>query len=265
MRSYGRIIGIGVLVIAIIGLGVGLYYFLYERPAEGPPLPGQPAKEHITPPPEKQIPFITLPTLSQSDEWIRKRAKELSNYSKLAEWLKVNDSIRRITAAVDNIADGLSPRAHLGFLDPKKAFQAAKKGGNLIIDPQSYHRYDRVADTFASLDAAGAVRIFQELKPLFQEAYKELGYPNRDFQETLIRAIKELLDTPVVEGDIALKEGVISYYMVDEDLEGLNDAQKHLLRMGPQNTRKIQNKLRAMAVALGVPENQLPRVQMYGK
>ena len=32
MRSYGRIIGIGVLVIAIIGIGVGLYYFL--------PLPG---------------------------------------------------------------------------------------------------------------------------------------------------------------------------------------------------------------------------------
>ena len=160
MQSYGRMIGIGVLVIAIIGIGAGLYYFLHERPAQVPSLPGQPAKEHITPPPEKPIPFITLPGLNQSDEWIRKRAKELLNYPKLAEWLKVNDLIRRMTAAVDNIADGMSPRAHLGFLDPNKAFRVAKKGGNLIIDPQSYHRYDRVADTFASIDAAGAVRIF---------------------------------------------------------------------------------------------------------
>jgi hypothetical protein len=92
-----------------------------------------------------------------------------------------------------------------------------------------------------------------------------LGYPHQDFQDTLIRAIKELLGTPIVEGDIALKEGVISYYMVDEDLEGLSDAQKHLLRMGPQNTRKIQNKLREMAVALGVPESQLPNAQAFGK
>jgi len=35
--------------------------------------------------------------------------------------------------------------------------------------------------------------------------------------------------------------------------------------MGPQNTRKIQNKLREMAAALGVPENQLPQPQVYGK
>jgi len=265
MRSYGRIIRIGVLVIAIIAIGVGLYYFLHERPAEVPPLTGQPGEEHISLPPEKPIPFITLPALNQSDEWLRKRAKDLPNYSKLAEWLKVNDLIRRITAAVDNIADGMSPRAHLGFLDPKKAFRVAKKGENLIINPQSYHRYDRAADTFASLDAATVVRIFQELKPLFQEAYKELGYPRRDFQETLIRAIKELLETPMVEGNITVMEGVISYHMVEEDLEDLNEAQKHLLRMGPQNTRKIQNKLREMAVALGVPENQLPRVQVHGK
>jgi hypothetical protein len=265
MRSYGRIIWIGVLVIAIIGIGAGLYYFLQERPTEVPPSPGPPAKEHISPPAEKQIPFITLPNLNQSDEWFRKKAKELSNYAKLAEWLKVNDLIRRITAAVDNIADGMSPRAHLGFLDPKKAFRVAKKGEDLIIDPQSYHRYDRVADALASLDAAGVVRIFQELKPLFQEAYRELGYPHQDFQETLIRAINELLGTPIVERDIALKEGVISFYMMDEDVETLSDAQKHLLRMGPQNTRKIQNKLREIAVALGVPDNQLPKARVYAK
>lgn len=265
MRSYGRIIGIGVLVIAIIGIGVGLYYFLHKRPEETS-LSGQPAvKPGEKALPAKEIPFITLPALNQSDEWLRKKAKDLSNYPKLAEWLKVNDLIRRITAAVDNIADGVSPRAHLGFLAPQKAFRAVKKGEILIINPQSYHRYDRVGDAFASLDAAGVVQVFQDLKPLFQEAYRELGYPQQDFQETLIRAIKELLGTPIAEGDIALKEGVIAYYMVDEDLEGLSDAQKHLLRMGPQNTRKIQNKLREMALALGVPENQISKAQGYGK
>jgi len=45
----------------------------------------------------------------------------------------------------------------------------------------------------------------------------------------------------------------------------LDDAQKDLLRMGPQNIRKIQKKLREIAVALGVSENQLPRSKGYPK
>jgi len=53
--------------------------------------------------------------------------------------------------------------------------------------------------------------------------------------------------------------------MADEDLENLSDAQKHLLRMGPQNTRKIQNKLWEMAVALGVPKSQLPNPPGHAK
>jgi len=62
-----------------------------------------------------------------------------------------------------------------------------------------------------------------------------------------------------------VEQGVASYYMTDEDLEELSDAQQHLLRMGPQNTRKIQKKLREIAVELGVPENQLPKSNAYPK
>jgi len=43
----------------------------------------------------------------------------------------------------------------------------------------------------------------------------------------------------------------------------LNEVQKHMLRMGPQNTRKVQQKLREMALALGVPENTLPNPKAY--
>ena len=64
-----------------------------------------------------------------------------------------------------------------------------------------------------------------------------------------------------MKGDIAVVEGVTTYQMADENLEDLEDAQRDLLRMGPQNIRKVQNKLREMAMALGVPENQLPKPQ----
>jgi len=281
-KNVGRrkwILWIGVGVLACVAIGLGVYYYFFHirslkepvpvaKPAvkEAPPLP---PPQKVVPEVEKKVPPVTLPTLGQSDDGIREKAKALSSDPKMADWLKINNIIRRITAAVDSIADGHSPRANLKFLVPKKEFSVKKKGEKLYLNPQSYTRYNLLADVFQSLNAEGTVRVFKEFKPLFQDAYRELGYRDRDFQDTLIRAIKELLRAPVVEGDILLEddgEKVISYLavtMADEKLEDLSDAQKHLLRMGPKNTAKIQGKLREIAQALGAPENQLPKSRVY--
>ena len=42
----------------------------------------------------------------------------------------------------------------------------------------------------------------------------------------------------------------VSYTFADRELEGLSLAQKHLLRLGPDNARRVQDKLRALARAL---------------
>jgi len=268
MGGHRKLIGIGLAAVAIIVIGL-IYFVLYERRDKEQYLTNKADEKQVSTTsgektaPGKEGPFIILPALNDSDEWVRQKAKNLSTYAKLAEWLKINDLIRRITGAVDNIAEGKSPRRQLKFLVPKKPFAVIKKQEKIFLNPQSYRRYDVVADSLSSLDAGGVTRLFFELKPLFQEAYKEIGYPNQDFQNTLIRAIQELLGTPIVKGDIELEEGVASYYMANEDLEELSDAQQHLLRMGPQNTRKIQKKLREIAEALGVPEDQLPKPQEY--
>ena len=269
--------GIGVLACVAIGLAV-YFYFFHIRASKEPALVEKPAvKEALPLPPpqkivreaEKKIPPVPLPNLGQSDDRVREKAKALSSNPKLADWLKVTNIIRRVTATVDSVADGRSPRASLKFLAPQKEFSAQKKGEKFYINPQSYTRYNLAADVFQSLNAQGIVRVFKEFKPLFQDAYRELGYQDRDFQDTLVRAIKELLRAPVVESDVLLEENeekVVSNLaatMADEKLEDLSDAQKHLLRMGPKNTAKIQGKLREIALAMGVPENQLPKSREY--
>jgi hypothetical protein len=273
------VLWVGVVVLACVAIGLGFYYYFFHiRVAKPPaPVPKPVVKEAPPLPPpqkvvreeekeEKKIPPVVLPKLGQSDEGIREKARGLSLIPLPADWLKIDNIIRRITAAVDSIAEGQSPRASLKFLAPKKNFSVQQKGERYYINPQSYTRYNLMADVFDSLSVEGVVRVFKEFKPLFQEAYRELGYKDRDFQDTLIRAIKELLRAPVVKSDIPLEEKVISYSvatMADEKLEDLSDAQKHLLRMGPKNTAKIQGKLREIAQALGVPENQLPKPRVY--
>ncbi len=263
--SKGKWITLSVIVVLAIGLGI--YFFAGPKPVKELPPVGLEPKPEGKPetPPEvakPPLPEVRVP-LGESDDPIRKRALDLTAQPLWQQWLSNTNLIRRITAAVVNIAEGKTPRKHLGFLGTHVPFTASKKDEKLYLDPQSYRRYNLLADVFASLDAAKTVGLFKESNPLFQEAYRELGYPQGDFQVILIQAIRELLKVPVVEGEILMKEAVASYWMVDDPLEDLSDAQKHLLRMGPQNTRKIQKKLQEMALLLGVPENQLPKTKVY--
>jgi hypothetical protein len=268
MDETKKVIQTAASLLAILIAAVALYYFLiYKRPkrAPGPTETPPPAAVELEPVPAEGKLQPTLPAveLDKSDDLVRQLAKELSSHPKIDLWLKSKDLIRRFTAAVDNIANGLSPRPHVDFFAPEGEFKIIKRGDLYYADPDGYSRYDPVVDVFVSLDSKKSVNLLRGLRPLFQEAYRDLGYPNRDFEETLVRAIDELLRTPIVEGDILLEKAVVNYIMVDPALEGLSDAQKHLLRMGPENVGAVQTKLREMAAALGVPEARLPRPRIY--
>ncbi len=265
-----------VLIVLVIGAGV-LYWWYYMRApapapmveppkAQEPSQPPSPAEtklaEEKEPPPE---PAVKLPALDQSDDFVKQTMKGLSPHGKIADWMKFKNIIRVITATVDNIANGKSPRAHLGLLFYGQVFSVGERSGKVYLDPKSYERYDLLTDAFVSLNTGRTAQAYEKMKPLFQEAYRELGYPQKDFHSTLVRAIKRILDAPIVEGEVLLKEEGqgVNYLYVDDGLENMNEVQKHLLRMGPKNTRKIQQKLREIALALRVPESQLPQPPIY--
>ena len=121
-----------------------------------------------------------------------------------------------------------------------------------------------LAGVVDSLDARAAAKLVKDLEPLFQQSMSELGDEKREFRATLLKAIDELLRTPVVQGDIPLEEKVLSYHILpfgDEDLQLLSIAQKHLLRTGPKNTTVIQRKLRELALGLGASAQDLPKAR----
>jgi hypothetical protein len=52
-------------------------------------------------------------------------------------------------------------------------------------------------------------------------------------------------------GDIELEERTVATFAyADERFESLSDAQRHLLRMGPDNVRRVQEKLQELREAL---------------
>lgn len=208
------------------------------------------AVESVAEPPPVE-PVAPLPALDESDPLIRELAADVAARPELRAWLGTSDLLRRFVAAVANLADGESPRQQLLFLAPKEPFRVIQQDDRIVADPRSHARYGVFADVFASLDAAAAVAVYRSAQPLFEAAYADLGIPERSFEETLRAAIQELLKAPSLEGAVALRRIGNYYEYPDEEIEGLSPAQRHLLRMGPRNVQRIQEKLREIQRALG--------------
>jgi hypothetical protein len=267
MKLSKKSIITGIVIISSVVLVVVIYFaFIKGKPEE---MTIQESTVELSPrAPVEETPVEKIPEplqvdLAESDGVVRDRAQEISSHPEFAAWLESKNLITKFTAAVDNIAQGSIPRAHIDFFKPKGKFRTFMRGGRHYISPASYARYNLAANVLNSLDVADTVRLYRQLKPAIQEAFRELGYPEENFQNTLILAIHELLKVPVVEKNIPLESKVISFAIADSRLEGMSDAQKSLLRMGPENVRKIQAKLREFGLALGLAEDQLPQPRTY--
>ncbi len=255
---------VGAVALAAAVLVAAVFVYLYAwRPAPVPsPAPSAAVPRDPTPPlvsaapPERlPAPEVPLPPIAESDPFVRGLVSGISANPQLSRWLVTDELIRRFAAVVANISLGESPSAHLDFLAPDERFAVGETEAGLYVAPQSYSRYDLQADVFASLDERGTVQLYRTVHPLIVEAYRDLGYDD-DFDGALALAVERLLEVPVVRGRVPVSRGVVTYEWSDPELEGLDAAQRHFLRMGPRNVRMVQTKLRELALALGIPVPQ---------
>lgn len=252
-----------IAILALLAAGVAIWYFSSGRTVE--PLP----VGEIAPPTTAPVATTRLmplcaaaeradvPPLNASDPLVQKLGRSVSRHPRIAAWLATDDVIRSVAVAVDNIANGTSPAPRFRGFEPSGEFRATEKGSALLIDARSFERYNPIADAFDSIDPLAAARLCATLKPRLVEAYAELGRPE-SFDVALERAILVLLRAPAVgTGTRLVPEGGV-YAFEDEALESLSGAQKQIARMGPRNVRIIQNKLRQIAIAIGIPAERLP-------
>jgi len=247
---------------AIVVLGIAGYFgFVWQpRPAGDTSTPATAAPRSDTDASRSlggSPDAVVVPPLDESDPVVRTLVRALSHSPGVTAWLATAGLIRNFTVVVTNIADGGTPAKQLSVLRPSAAFRVADRAGVTVVDPRSYDRYTFAADAIESIDPARAATLYATLKPRIEEANRELG-SNQSFDRTLERAIVALLQTPAVEGSSRLRPKGIGYAFEDEALEHLTAAQKQLLRMGPRNLRIVKDRLRDIALALGIPTQKLP-------
>jgi hypothetical protein len=121
----------------------------------------------------------------------------------------------------------------------------------LTITPESFRRYDRFAALVESLDARAVVEAYRTIQPRLDEAYRALGRSEGGVDTALDIALQALIATPVPVAPVAVVPGKgATYAFRDPALERLSPPQKQLLRMGPDNMRVIQARLREIRAEL---------------
>jgi hypothetical protein len=242
------------VVLALALLGAYLYLRTASRsPASTAARTDRPQPSRGAEPAEE----VALPPLDDSDAFVRQLVDRVSSHPVVAAWLTTEGLIQNFAVVTSRIANGESPTNELRAVGPVPRFRPRTMGDDLFLDPASYQRYNRYAEAVSALDARGTARLYTTLKPRINEAYRRMGGTS-DFDPVLERAIAEMLRVPAVEGLIELAPTGIVYGFADPKLEGLSPSQKHLLRMGPQNVRAIQAKLREIADYLAIPAARLP-------
>ena len=254
---------LGALLVAVLVAGaIGAWYVWMRRPSPppAPPVAEAPAAPAVAPQPNLGTAAVRhpveaiepapqgttkpLPTLADSDATLHDALSPLLSGNAFESLFYPDRVVRRIVATVDNL-----PRQTLS-VDVRPVKPAP--GTLAVIGPDGARqigldnapRYAPYVRALTSVDSRQLVATYVHLYPLFQQAYRELGYPNGYFNDRLVDVIDNALAAPSIDGAVTLAQPKVLYEYADPTLESLSSGQKVMVRMGPENEAKVKAKLR---------------------
>lgn len=157
--------------------------------------------------------------------------------------------IQRMVVFVNSLDGGPVPPRVWPFKHVTGPHQVEGSNGSFTSSARNADRYAPYLAALRAVDSQRLVNLYFRYYPLFQQAYAEIGYPGRYFNDRLIDIIDHLLAAPDVEAPALVRPKVL-YQYADPDLEQRSSGQKILMRMGPRNAAQVRDKLREVRALL---------------
>lgn len=226
-----------------------------QAPQSAPPAASPAASPKIEHPIERvqaEPGPATPATLESSDLAMREALASLFE-GKLPAFVQPMNLIRNVVATIDNLPRSkAAPR--LWPVQPTPGTLATiNAGDSFVIAADNSTRYAPVVALVHAIDSKQLVAVYVRFYPLFQQAYRDLGYPDGYFNDRLVAVIDHLLATPSIRQPIALVQPKILYQYADPELEALSAGQKAMLRIGPENAAVVKAKLREIRYRVAGP------------
>jgi hypothetical protein len=248
-RKFAWLAG-AVVAVAIAGGG---WYWYSKRAHVAAPVaavrPPPPPAASTEPSISNPIPATSgapaaLPALNDSDPVVHDSLAGVLGKGPVEQFLVPQNIVRHIVVTVDNL-----PRRKVNpELRPVKATPGAAatatQGELTTLGAANFERYAPLVRAVKGADVKGLAVVYERLYPLFQQAYEDLGYPGKYFNDRLVATIDDMLQAPEVRAPIPVVQPKVMFEYADPGLESRSAGQKLLIRMGPENARIIKAKLR---------------------
>lgn len=259
------LIGAGIAV--VIAGGAGTWWYLHRAPkpvpeeavaameAPAPPPAATPpaAIEHPLAPAADAATAPPLPAVADSDPALVTALQGLIGAPAVQTWLVPDQIARRFVATVDNLPRNapLEKRRPLqaptdSFIVDRTTVDQSTGNERITLSPRNAMRYDAAVALFQKADVKQMAELYRHYYPLLQQAYEDLGYPERYFNDRVIAAIDDMLRAPEIEKPIVLTQPKVLYQYEEAALEQLSSGQKLMMRMGLAHERNVKAKLREL-------------------
>jgi hypothetical protein len=276
-RSAATRWGVVIAGVLLIAIGGTAYYLWQRQPAREAPAAVEPAPAAQPPAAASTEPRIEhpveassqpaqpLPALGESDAAAREALDTLLSASVFDALFRPQDLIRNIVATVDNLPRRNVSLRLMPFKPVPGTFRVSGAEGATVIGIDNAARYAPYVRAMDAIDSTKLVALYVRFYPLFQQAYADLGYPTRYFNDRVFEVIDHLLATPDAPRSLALVQPKVLYDYADPALADLSAGQKILLRMGPENEARVKAKLRELKGALSRGNSTAAGTSVGGK
>jgi hypothetical protein len=207
---------------------------------------GQPPAPVAPVAPERVMPL----TPEEADALLRQKLADAGARPVLKKLLPDYQPVEVSAALIDGLGRGVILRKFVPAVSHSEKFSVVTQDDGIYMNPTGFLRYDGYADAIAALDIDVLVNAFHLLRPAYEQAYGYLGLDPGDFDNAVIRVLDLVLATPEIGEPIALVPKSVVYLYADPGLESLPAVQKQLLRMGPDNIRRIKQQAQALRAGL---------------
>lgn len=230
------------VVLIILLAGFAAYYYSSQTP----PVKSEPVKVQapLAPPAPKPIvrqiieappAAAPLPKLAESDSYVIDALAVLINNKSLMRFFNTQQIIHKVVATVDNLPRRRVPRSVMPVRPVAGKFITSGEDDSLIISRKNAARYRPYLKIIQSVESKKVVELYVRLYPLFQQAYEDLGYPKKYFNDRLLVVLGNLLATPNIKVPVRLVQPSVYYKFADVNLEKRGIGQRIIMRMGRKN------------------------------
>ena len=250
---------IGVAAVVIAAIVAGTLWWRSQQTAEpvtaAAPAAPAPAPAAAAPEPAVKYPVEAEAAAPLAAREVPAALLALLGRKAVSSFIQTDEFPRRFVATLDNLGRPHAPPIVWPVTPTAGRFTVDNGDGGPVIALDNSARYTPFVLMVEAVDTGAAVELYKRMYPLLQQAYVELGFPRKYFNDRVVEVIDLLLAAPdlreppklhltEVKGSVPSDRPWVRYEFAEPALEALPAGQKIMLRVGPVNERRLKAKLK---------------------